>query len=147
MAPGTAVRRASFGSVAAFSLALAACGTVQLPEVDPIVTGSLKAQPASLPMPQGPAPDGIAPSDWAQAKIALDQALSVRELGASIPWDNPLTGARGTSTPLGALKDNGCRDFRIGIVDTKGEQWVQGEACERSRGAIDLAQVRVLGRA
>lgn len=126
---------------------LAACGSLPFVDADPVVTGSLKVQPISAPVPDGPVPQGIGASDWSHAKMALSQALQVREAGASMPWDNPSTGARGTATPLGGVKDNGCRDFRIGIVDTTGEHWVQGEACKDGKGETSLSQVRVLGRA
>lgn len=128
--------------------ALAGCGAMRLGEpADPMVTGSIKVQPASLPLPSGEAPTGIAAGDWAQAKLALDQALASPDKAASIPWDNPKTGARGTATPIGAAGADGCREFRIGVVGTAGEQWVQGAACKDGKGAVSLSQVRVLGRA
>ncbi|MEP9378897.1 RT0821/Lpp0805 family surface protein [Aquabacter sp. CN5-332] len=128
-------------------MALPGCGALRLGEADPMVTGSIKVQPVSLPVPAGDAPSGIATSDWAQAKLALDQALISRDKAASIPWDNPKTGARGTATPIGASDADGCRDFRIGVVDGTGEHWVQGSACRDTKGAVSLSQVRVLGRA
>ncbi len=114
---------------------------------DPMVTGSVKVQQAALSMPEGDAPSGIAPGDWAQAKLALDHALASPDKAASIPWDNPKTGARGTATPIGAAGADGCREFRIGVVGATGEQWVQGAACKDAKGAVSLSQVRVLGRA
>ncbi len=129
-------------------LLLPGCGAMQFGETaDPIVTGSIKVQPVSLPVPAGDAPPGIATGDWAQAKMALEQALSSRDAAPSIPWDNAKTGARGTATPLGTAAADGCRDFRIGVVDTRGEHWVQGSACRDAKGAVSLSQVRVLGRA
>ncbi|MFG1463519.1 RT0821/Lpp0805 family surface protein [Xanthobacter sp. DSM 24535] len=129
------------------TLALSGCGSLLgMSDDDQLVTGSIKPQPVALSIPVGEAPQGIASTDWAQAKVALDQALKSREAGASMPWQNTVTGARGTSTPLGTVKDNGCRDFRIGVVDTSGEHWVQGEACRDGKGTT-LSQVRVLGRA
>ncbi|WP_164738468.1 RT0821/Lpp0805 family surface protein [Aquabacter cavernae] len=128
--------------------ALAGCGALRLGEpADPMITGSIKVQPASLPVPSGEAPSGIAAGDWAQAKLALDQALASPDKAASIPWDNPKTGARGTATPIGTAGADGCREFRIGVVGTGGEQWVQGAACKDGKGAVMLSQVRVLGRA
>lgn len=143
-----AVRLCLKGALGLLAVAsLPACGSLPFVDADPLVTGSLKVQPISAPVPDGPVPQGIGVSDWSHAKMALAQALQVREAGASMPWDNPSTGARGTATPLGAVKDNGCRDFRIGIVDTTGEHWVQGEACKDGKGETSLSQVRVLGRA
>lgn len=128
--------------------ALPGCGALRLDDgSDPIVTGSVKVQPVSLPVPEGSAPSGIVASDWAQAKLALEQALSSRDKAPSIPWDNPKTGARGTATPIGTTDAAGCREFRIGLVDGTGEHWVQGAACRDAKGALALSQVRVLGRA
>ncbi|HQS07366.1 MAG: hypothetical protein B7Y12_11950 [Rhizobiales bacterium 24-66-13] len=143
----TVVRPLVAGALLCAALALSGCGSLLgMSDDDQLVTGSLKPQPVALSMPVGEAPQGIASTDWVQAKVALDQALKSRDAGASMPWQNTITGARGTSTPLGALKDNGCRDFRIGVVDSTGEHWVQGEAC-RDGKATTLSQVRVLGRA
>ncbi|MEW6255536.1 MAG: RT0821/Lpp0805 family surface protein [Pseudomonadota bacterium] len=111
------------------------------------MTGSVKIQQAALTVPEGEAPSGIVASDWAQAKIALDQALASPDKAASIPWDNPKTGARGTATPIGSAGADGCREFRIGVVGAAGEQWVQGSACKDAKGGVSLSQVRVLGRA
>lgn len=131
---------------ALLSCAVAGCGILRFAEpADPIVTGSLKAQPAVYSADDAPA--GIAGGDWALAKSALQQAIASSDTGASIPWDNPKTGARGTATPIGAATADGCRDFRIGVVDATGEQWVQGAACRDAKGTVSLSQVRVLGRA
>ncbi|MDE1566897.1 RT0821/Lpp0805 family surface protein [Aquabacter sp. P-9] len=143
-----AARSCLKGAVGLLAVAgISGCGTLSMLDADPVVTGSLKPQTVSAPVPEGPVPQGIGASDWSHAKMALAQALQVREAGASMPWDNPATGARGTATPLGAVKDNGCRDFRIGLVDTTGEHWIQGEACKDGKGETSLSQVRVLGRA
>lgn len=126
--------------------ASAGCSTAQLPD-DDIVTGSIKPTPASLQLPAGDAPKGIASSDWAAARLALDQALASSEADISVSWENAETGARGTATPIGTLRAGGCRDFMIAVVDGKvADRWVHGEAC-RARGATVLSQVRVLGRA
>ncbi|BAF87196.1 hypothetical protein AZC_1198 [Azorhizobium caulinodans ORS 571] len=128
------------------ALSVAGCGAL-IRDDDALVTGSIKPQPVSLAVPQGAPPAGIAVSDWMQAKLALEGALAAKEEGASMPWENKATGAHGTATPVGALKDNKCRDFRIGIVDHRGEHWVQGEACRDTRGITLLNQVRILGQA
>lgn len=147
-AGGPTRRMVVAGGLAASLAALPACGSLRLGEAaDPIVTGSIKPQPVALTVPVGDAPEGIASGDWAQAKLALDQALASPDKAASIPWDNPRTGARGTATPLGTTGGDGCRDFRIGLVDTTGEHWVQGSACKDGKGAVTLNQVRLLGRA
>lgn len=134
---------------AALLLAAAACaGCSTAPQFDDdLVTGSIRAHPASLRLPEGGAPKGIAATDWTAAKLALDQALASGDKDASVPWENADTGARGTATPIGAVRPGGCRDFMIAVVDGKSaDRWVHGEAC-RATGGMVLSQVRLLGEA
>ncbi len=142
-------RREGLGAVAGTCLlaaSLAGCASSPFHDDDSLVTGSIKATPASLPVPEGPAPKGITAGDWTQAKLALDQALAARDGDVSVPWDNPETGARGTATPVGPTQA-GCRAFMISLVDGKSaDRWVQGEACKSRSGTV-LNQVRLLGRA
>lgn len=126
---------------------LSGCSSLPGLDDDTLVTGSVKPTPASLKLPEGAAPKGIAAGDWMQAKLALDQALAAREKDVSIPWENRETGAHGTATPIGAARAGGCRDFMISLVDGKvADRWIQGEACKAASGVV-LQQVRILGRA
>ncbi len=113
---------------------------------DGLITGSIKPQPVVAATPDGAPPKGIAVSDWAQAKLALQAALADSKNGASMPWENRATGARGTATPLGSAHNDGCRDFRISVVDAAGDRWAQGTACHTTNGIV-LSQVRLLERA
>ncbi len=86
--------------------------------------------------------------NWAESSVAFSgadlavasaatTALLGHDGGSSGPWENPLTGARGTITPLAApYRDNGieCRDFLASYVRDKAEAWMQGEACRNSAG-------------
>jgi hypothetical protein len=65
--------------------------------------------------------------------------------GASGPWENPLTGARGTITPLAApYRDNGieCRDFLASDVRERAEAWMQGEACRNGVGRWEVRSLK-----
>lgn len=130
----------------ALCLSAGGCSTFGIGADDALVTGSISPQQVSAPLPEGEPPKGIAASDWVQAKLALDAALADPKSGASVPWENKATGASGTSTPLMAAKGDGCRDFRISIVDRSGDRWVQGQACRAKSGTV-LQQVRLLERA
>ena len=71
---------------------------------------------------------------------AATTALLERD-GDSGPWENPLTGARGTITPLAtAYRDNGieCRDFLASYVRERAEAWMQGEACRNGFGRWEV---------
>jgi surface antigen len=72
---------------------------------------------------------------------AATSALLEHDGGASGPWENPLTGAHGTITPLAtAYRDNGieCRDFLTSYVREKAEAWMQGEACRNGSGRWEV---------
>ena len=60
-------------------------------------------------------PDG----DLAAARAAVSEALGKSGRDASVPWEDPATGARGTVTPLSnAYSQDGttCRDFLASYV-------------------------------
>jgi hypothetical protein len=74
---------------------------------------------------------------FSSADLIVASAATSRLLdheGASGPWENPLTGARGTIAPIAAAyRDNGieCRDFLASYVRETAEAWMQGEACRK----------------
>jgi surface antigen len=82
--------------------------------------------------------------DLAFAKAAASEVLKRGEKDASLDWENPSTGARGTVTPMAsAYVQDGqtCRDFLASYVNNKEQSWLQGEACQAGRGEW---QVRAL---
>ena len=80
------------------------------------------------------------------AASAATSTLFERSAGeASTTWENPLTGAHGTITPLAtAYRDNGieCRDFLASYVREKAEAWMQGEACRNIAGRWDVRDMK-----
>ena len=71
-------------------------------------------------------------TDLAIAKAAASDALSRGSSDASVPWENPTTGARGVVTPLAtAYTQDGltCRDVLASYVHGGTESWLQAEAC------------------
>jgi len=90
--------------------------------------------------------------NWAENAVAFSSAdlavagaattvLLGHDDGASGPWENPLTGSRGTITPLAApYRDNGveCRDFLASYVRERAEAWMQGEACRNGAGRWEV---------
>ena len=78
-------------------------------------------------------------ADLAFAKVALAEVLTRGGKDASIPWENPGSGARGTITPLAnAYRMEGavCRDFLASYVSDGAESWMQGEACRVRQGQM-----------
>jgi hypothetical protein len=81
-------------------------------------------------------------ADLAVASAATTTLLDRRDGG---PWENPVTGARGTITPLAAAyRDNGveCRDFLASYVHEKAEAWMQGEACRNGAGRWEVRSLK-----
>ena len=107
------------------------------------VTGSLALQSKKTEGANG----GIHPVDWKLTSAALREALGQKEEGASIPWQNPDTGSRGTVTPVATayIKDGfACRNFIASHVGEGRESWYEGTACRVHRGEWDIRTARPL---
>lgn len=100
------------------------------------VTGSIARRDAN---------GSMQPADWSLATAALREALGETKEGASIPWQNPSTGARGTVTPVASsyVQDGfACRDFLASHVGDGQENWFEGTACRVHRGEWDIRSTR-----
>jgi len=96
-------------------------------------TGAVPARPQRV----AALDKGFSDSDLAIASQAASAVLARGEKGASAPWQNPATGARGTVTPLAAdYEQDGftCREFLASYVKDAEETWMQGEACRAHQG-------------
>jgi surface antigen len=90
-----------------------------------------------------------AENDLAYAKAAATKVLARHEKGASQPWENPGTGARGTVTPLAdAYTQDGfqCHDFLASYIRDGSESWLQGDACRIHQGKWTVRTLRPLKR-
>jgi surface antigen len=109
------------------------------------ITGSLQLQSAST----GRASTGMSASDWSLATAALREALGQSEDGTSIPWQNPVTGARGTVTPVAAAyvqEGSACRNFLASHVGHGQEGWFEGKACRGHAGEWNVRSTRPLNK-
>ena len=104
-------------------------------------------------LPPAPKPTqstaSAAENDLAYAKAAATEVLARHEKGASQPWENPGTGARGTVTPLAdAYTQDGfqCRDFLASYIRDGSESWLQGDACRIHQGKWTVRTLRPLKR-
>jgi len=64
---------------------------------------------------------------------------------ASMPWENPRTGARGTITPLAsAYSQEGliCHDFLASYVRDGSASWLEGEACRATPGRWEVRKLK-----
>ena len=87
----------------------------------------------------------LAPEVEAALRDAARDVLARNEATASLPWENPRTGARGTVTPIAkAYQVAGltCRDFIASYVRAGSESWLHGEACRGERGAWEVRSLK-----
>ena len=99
------------------------------------VTGSIGATRVSAPAPMP------TETDLAFARNAASDVLTKGDKDSSQPWENPETGARGSVTPLAqAYSQDGrtCRDFLASYVNGGSESWLQGAACQSSKGRWEI---------
>ncbi len=90
---------------------------------------------------------GITPPevDLAYARAAAVDVVGRGAKDASIPWENPNTGAGGNITPLAASYTDGaytCRDFLASYVHGPAQAWMQGEACRTAHGKWEVRSLR-----
>lgn len=129
-----------------------ACGcssSVKLPAMagkdddKPLHTGSILTPPS----PEG---SGLPPaSDLAYAKVVATEAVGRDSETASLPWENPASGARGTVTPIASayrVEGELCRDFIASHVAEGTESWMQGEACRAEKGQWEVRRLRAWQR-
>jgi len=84
--------------------------------------------------------------DLAVARAAASEMLGKGGKTASMPWDDPRTGARGTITPIAsAYTHDGvtCHDFLASYVRDGSTAWLQGEACRAKRGRWEVRKLNL----
>ena len=137
---------------AALSLALVSAGcsfSYQLDSMfsrqrDADVEASGSLRPTTL-RPQSVASATLQDGDLVAARAAVSEALGKSGRDASVPWEDPATGARGTITPLSnAYGQDGatCRDFLASYVRNGSESWLEGEACRGIQGRWEVRHMR-----
>ncbi len=135
-----------FAAIAALSLAVAAGGCSMSSQFDSYFGGNKSESTGSITPPPGSkqvadVPDG----DLAYARAAASEVLKRDEKNASLPWENPKSGARGTVTPIAsAYSQEGrtCRNFLASYVNGHAEAWLQGEACKEAKGAWEVRSLK-----
>jgi surface antigen len=135
-------------AAAALSLALAAGGCSMGYQLDSFfgsgdksdVTGSITPPPGAKAVAELP-PDG----DLAYARAAASEVLKRGKKDASLPWENPHSGARGTVTPIAsAYTDDGrtCQNFLASYVNGGASAWLQGEACKQDNDSWEVRSLK-----
>ena len=101
----------------------------------------------SIARPSDATAEGELPpaGDLAYARAAASDVLGRGGKDASAPWENPLTGARGTVTSIAsAYTQDGqtCRDFLASYVSARSQAWMQGAACRQSKGSWEVRALK-----
>jgi hypothetical protein len=145
--PGPSLWRVAV-TAAALGLALASGGCSISYQLDSFFGGGDKPDVTGLiTPPPGTRDAGDLPpdADLAYARAAVSEVLTRGGKDASLPWENPHTGARGTVTPLAtAYSQDGktCRDFLASYIKGNSEAWLQGEACKQRKGVWQVHSLK-----
>jgi surface antigen len=124
------------------------CGGCSIGALGSIYGSADKAdQTGSISAPPGAKQAGNLPpdSDLVFTRAAVSDVLSRASNDASVPWENPRSGARGTVTPIAsAYTQDGqtCRDFLASYVNGPAQSWLQGEACKQQKGAWEVRSLK-----
>ena len=84
-----------------------------------------------------------------EAASAVTAAILEHDDQMSGPWQNPLTGAHGTITPVAATYRDGryeCHAFLASYVRANGETWLRGEACRSGTGRLTVRDIKPWSR-
>ena len=128
-------------SVLATALGLCGCSTaIPLPSFI-----SHDDVTASIRKPVSPLSSALDSEDWRRANGALAVALDPQGSGASVRWDNPATGVKGTFTPVGeaqAIDGRVCRAFVSELGGAHPAQSLQGTGCRDKTGDWTVSDVK-----
>ncbi len=119
---------------------------VSTDESGPQVTGAINpsANPSSATLSKN---SSQAELDLAYARAAAAEALSRGSRDASLPWQNPHSGARGNITPLATSYSEAgmaCRDFLASYLHGESQDWLEGAACRTTSGAWEVRRLKPL---
>lgn len=131
---------------AALMLALGGGGCSLSGQFDSYFGGDKDTTGSITPPPGAKAEAALPPdADLAFARAAASEVLRRGEKDASLTWENPRSGARGTVTPIAtAYTQDGqtCRNFLASYVSGSAQSWLQGEACRQNRGAWEVRTLK-----
>jgi surface antigen len=105
---------------------------------DDDITGSIPKKPEGLSRT-------LDAEDSRRATAAMGTALDPQGSGASVNWDNPQSGARGSFTPVGQaypLDGKICRAFLADVTTKDQQERLQGAACREKTAEWTLQDVK-----
>lgn len=113
---------------------------------DPQATGAV-ASPSTAAAADKSAPSPRVELDLAYAREAISNVLLHGGKDASVPWQNPQTGAGGNIMPLASSYTEAgvpCRDFLASYVHGESQDWLQGAACRTTHGTWEVKRLKSL---
>jgi surface antigen len=119
---------------------------VSTDESEPQVTGTVSRSTNSSSAAPSKS-SSQAELDLAYARAAATEALSRGSRDASLPWQNPHSGARGNITPLATSYSEAgmaCRDFLASYMHGESQDWLEGAACRTASGAWEIRWLKPL---
>lgn len=141
---GCGVRRLACAASLLAGAALTAGCSLSVPMngnlADDAPTGTIRK-----PGPVSPFSPQMDAEDWRRAKSALGTALDPQGNGASVAWENPKSGAKGSFVPLAQVYPKGdgiCRSFAARVaVKGEAETVLHSSACRVNSGDWVVGQV------
>ena len=132
----------------AFALALSVGGCSFSYQLDNLFAKKDDASLAGAMRPAAPAkpvadlpPEG----DLIIARAAVSEVMTKGGKDASVSWENPQTGTRGTVTPIATARNEDgltCHDFLASFEREGSSSWMQGEACRASKGKWEVRNLK-----
>lgn len=154
------IRHIAAGVIAQFPARVPLAGAAAL-----VTAGALSGCSIAIPMSSSPAmwrgsPDDVTGSigrpalrlsrkldaeDLRRAGAAMNTALDPQGSGASVNWDNPQSGARGSFTPVGQpypLDGKICRAFLATVSADETQERLEGAACREKTADWALTEAK-----
>jgi hypothetical protein len=132
--------------VGAFALALSVGGCSFSYQLDNLFAkkddASLAMRPAA---PAKPVADLPPEGDLIIARAAVSEVMTKGGKDASVSWENPQTGTRGTVTPIATARNEDgltCHDFLASFEREGSSSWMQGEACRANKGKWEVRNLK-----
>jgi surface antigen len=98
-------------------------------------TAAVTPKPVSDMPPEG---------DLVIARAAVSEVMTKGGKDASVSWENPETGTRGTVTPIATARNEDgvtCHEFLASFERQGTSSWMQGEAC-RAKGKWEVRSLK-----
>ena len=107
---------------------------------DASLAGAMRPAAPAKPVADLP-PEG----DLIIARAAVSEVMTKGGKDASVSWENPQTGTRGTVTPIATARNEDgltCHDFLASFEREGSSSWMQGEACRANKGKWEVRTLK-----